>query len=929
MDENGFVVLNGRFVNDYPAKFTHLSALGNSVIDLVWMDVLDLELVDNFNVLEDNIMSDHFPVKVDLNLLSLHEKLNKKGEHRPNNATKILKWIPDKANEYVRFLQGAEESFVNCETISIEEQANNLNRVILRAAESASMFSQPKSGGKKHYNKKWFDKECRELNNTRKMTLKKCRKSNYDYLDNIEYTNVNKKFKALIKNKKKQHYNEIKIKLSNVRNSTDFWATINSFRVRPHLPNEISPREWCEFYGNIFPPRVLINDCFTGVCDPLLDSEITFSEIENAIRHTKAKKAPGPDNIGNAFYKALPLDWILYLQTLFNNILCKETLPTSWSKVNMTMIYKKGDKKDRNNYRGIALINSITKIFTQVLKNRLEFKMEKEGVIPESQGGFRKNRGCLDNIFSILTTVQLNLRNKGRKCYAVFVDFRRAFDSISHEKLWRKLFQIGVSAKTVRILKKLYDNASLKVKTNDEFAENIEITEGVMQGEILSPLLFILFISDIEQYFRDKGFMGIPITHLVDLLILLYADDLVLFAYSLSDLRRKLKVLDEYCSENGLNINVNKTKIVEFKRGGNMQKIKKEKFLCHGVQLEIVESYVHLGVPITSSGLGWQATKEAIRKANLASGAVRSILLKSKNDSWETKCKLLSTLVESVLLYAFPAWGPAYIDQLDKVQLNFFKRTFCLPNNTPNHVLRVELGVPNTGVKALSLIIRWIIRTLSMEDNRLPKISLLRLIDLFKNKEDSVKQKYNWVCSVNTTLDKIGFSFLRKHLDSQIWAVNHDKMVEKYKQVLREQDFVDSVNSQSCLFKIPRSMQDGTAAYLLSREPFFVKKTLIQIRLANVYRCSVFCKNCKYVINQNEICTLCTNNELESLKHILCDCDIYVPLRNHYAQNWSANGRLNIANFTEWINSNDKKENLALYNYLINCLQLRAFLRNE
>lgn len=101
--------------------------------------------------------------------------------------------------------------------------------------------------------------------------------------------------------------------------------------------------------------------------------------------------------------------------------------------------------------------------------------------------------------------IRLHLRLHRRKTYAIFVDFKRASGSLQHSILWNKIFQSGISSTIVRILKQLYLKAYLQVKINNYVSNSIKITADVLQGEILSPLFFLLFSNDIESYFRQKN----------------------------------------------------------------------------------------------------------------------------------------------------------------------------------------------------------------------------------------------------------------------------------------------------------------------------------------------------------------------------------------------------------------------------------------
>lgn len=102
------------------------------------------------------------------------------------------------------------------------------------------------------------------------------------------------------------------------------------------------------------------------------------------------------------------------------------------------------------------------------------------------------------------------------------------------------------------------------MRVESKHTQPINITKGVLQGDPISPLLFSIFISDIEEYFRSKELKGINMSINKDIIMLLYADDLVNLASSPADVSRKLRALESYCSDNALEINASKTKLYIF-----------------------------------------------------------------------------------------------------------------------------------------------------------------------------------------------------------------------------------------------------------------------------------------------------------------------------------------------------------------------------
>ena len=121
----------------------------------------------------------------------------------------------------------------------------------------------------------------------------------------------------------------------------------------------------------------------------------------------KRNKSLGLDGISNEFLIALPDNWKLYLVSLFNNVFNECEVPDDWAKVVTIMLHKKGNNKDPENYRPIALVNAITKLFTQILYQRVIKWCKKINAIPEYQSGFREGRGCIDNTFTFNSIIQL------------------------------------------------------------------------------------------------------------------------------------------------------------------------------------------------------------------------------------------------------------------------------------------------------------------------------------------------------------------------------------------------------------------------------------------------------------------------------------------------------------------------------------------
>ena len=157
-------------------------------------------------------------------------------------------------------------------------------------------------------------------------------------------------------------------------------------------------------------------------------------------------------------------------------------------------LYKnKGEKSDCSNYRGITLLSIAGKILARVLLYRF-ISMTAQENTPESQYGFKINRGTVDMIF-VLRQIQEKCREQNMGLCAAFVDLTKAFDSISRDGLWKILARLGCPSKCLTILCQLHEGQQGQVKHNRSLSGSFPISNGVKQGCVLAPTLFSIFFS--------------------------------------------------------------------------------------------------------------------------------------------------------------------------------------------------------------------------------------------------------------------------------------------------------------------------------------------------------------------------------------------------------------------------------------------------
>ena len=198
-----------------------------------------------------------------------------------------------------------------------------------------------------------------------------------------------------------------------------------------------------------------------------------------------------------------------------------------------------GRRNNPSNYRGISLLSNLGKVPTGILNTRIVRYVEGKFILSESQAGFTKGRSTVNRIFVLKIIVDKFLTRRKSRFYCLFVDFSNAFDCVNRDYLIYTLIKSGIHGKMLKILRDLYSNVMASVKTIQGFTKPFECKSGVTQGCLLSPELFILFINELERMLKLSEFRGIHIWKATDVLLLMYADDIVLIGETIIQLQRK------------------------------------------------------------------------------------------------------------------------------------------------------------------------------------------------------------------------------------------------------------------------------------------------------------------------------------------------------------------------------------------------------
>ena len=222
-------------------------------------------------------------------------------------------------------------------------------------------------------------------------------------------------------------------------------------------------------------------------------------EIADACRSLK-NKAPGDSGLKPQLWKTLLTDDRTFhlLKSLVLDFWISELPPRQWMTGLLRILPKKGDLSLPGNYRGIMLLEAAYKIVSILLLNRL--RPLAETLDHEQQCGFRPGRGCSDAVFTVKMAMKKR-REHSKETWILFLDLVKAFDRVPRELLWQLMEKFGVPPKLVRLLKALHKDVLVKFEV-EGFEHEVKCTIGVKQGDILGPVLFIIYMAGVMTEWR-------------------------------------------------------------------------------------------------------------------------------------------------------------------------------------------------------------------------------------------------------------------------------------------------------------------------------------------------------------------------------------------------------------------------------------------
>jgi hypothetical protein len=384
-------------------------------------------------------------------------------------------------------------------------------------------------------------------------------------------------------------------------------------------------------------------------------------DVQEQLVKLNIYKSTGPDLLHPRILRVLSEIISLPMAVIMNQSMTTGVVPGDWRTANVTAIHKKADKQNPGNYRPISLTSVAGKTMERMIKTVITSHLETNNLLKNTQHGFRNKRSCLSNLLDFFGRVT-EIYDQEKAVDLIYLDFQKAFDKVPHERLMRKVEAHGIIGNVSQWIRNWLSNRKQRVSINSKTSEWAPVTSGVPQGSVLGPLLFIIYINDLDNEILSK--------------ISKFADDTKLChrALTVGDqlrLQNDLNKLVEWADKWQMNFNVDKCTVVHL--GCHNREYN---YTMGGNQLAEVEQQRDLGI-IINKDLKWDKQVEtSYKKAMKALGLIaRNFHYKSK----DIMLPLYTSLVRPHLEFAVQFWSPHLRRDIIKLEKIQHKATKMIP----------------------------------------------------------------------------------------------------------------------------------------------------------------------------------------------------------------------------------------------------------
>ena len=386
---------------------------------------------------------------------------------------------------------------------------------------------------------------------------------------------------------------------------------------------------------------------------PLLNIEVDEETVEGKLQVLNPGKACGPDNIHPRTLRELSAELTLPITIIFKKCLAECVVPGDWKLSNVTAIFKKGDKTDAGNYRPISLTCLLCRILESIIRDEILLHLRKYELLAKSQHGFLPHRSCLTNLLEFLEVIT-KLIDEGHNVDVVFLDFSKAFDKVPHVRLMSKVRAHGIVGCVADWVEEWLCGRKQRVVLNGKESGWADVLSGVPQGSVLGPILFLIYINDIDGAI-DSCVM----------LMKKFADDTKCASVTdnllqCENFQKQLDGLSSWADIWQTSFNLDKCVVMHL--GNNNPN---HTYFLNGTELKTTICEKDIGVYMQPSLKPSVQIAESVKKANRVLGMLLRCL--TFRDKFHF-IKLYKQYVRCHLEYAVQAWNPWLAQDIENIE---------------------------------------------------------------------------------------------------------------------------------------------------------------------------------------------------------------------------------------------------------------------
>ena len=563
---------------------------------------------------------------------------------------------------------------------------------------------------------------------------------------------------------------------------------------------------------------------------PILDDEITVKEVlDSASSFNESKSYVG---IKPAIFKCLSPVWFILVTQILNLVFFDNdlTYPLKWCYNKLVVLFKKGARWLCANYRGISIGDTLGKLYSNVLGNRLKMWMN----VDKAQAGGQTERNCTEHILALRLIIDY-AKSQRRKLCIIFVDFSKAYDNVPRKTLFTILKKLGCGKRFLCALMAIYRST-----INILNSEYIRTTIGVKQGGPMSCILFIIYLMVLMMKILGND------SYLNDLHLMVLMDETVLLGTTREMIKKKFKILMEFCEKYGMKVNEIKTKLLVI----NGEAKDREEITCMSVTVKHAITYIYLGSPFTENGSIRSAVDLHLKTRTADLNKFKIFCKTNCTMPYQYKKKVLQAMILMSLCYGCESWLIESYSDIEKKYISALRALLGVREATPANIVLLETGMPT---------FKELVRT---------RTAKFVKKNIRADKDETPLAKSYKTCQEKSTK---GYRYIKGVLDN-----SNDHTLDKLKE-----QFNSATGTRASTYRLLNPDYEVHPVYT-STEYIDEKKriTFSRLRLSS-HRLKVETGRWSRIPRENRVCS-CNAGAIQDEIHVLLDCVKTNRIREKY-----------------------------------------------